>query len=70
MKSFIMSDDEVAEFHKWNDDHIKICSLNDGPTPAIGGALTYSFTPTGLGLVVEISCACGEKINVTNYDLW
>lgn len=37
---------------------------------AIGGAITYCFTPTGLGDCVEAVCACGEKINVTDYEGW
>jgi len=38
---------------------------------AIGGELTYSFTPTGLG-VVEVVTHGGtkEKLDVTDYDCW
>lgn len=37
---------------------------------AIGGAWTYSYTPTGLGTVVKVSCACGGEIDLTDYDSW
>ena len=37
---------------------------------AIGGATTYSFTPTSMGMIVEVSCACGAKKNVTDFDEW
>lgn len=37
---------------------------------AIGGAFTYSFTPTGLGIVTTIERADGEKLDFTDYDLW
>ena len=38
---------------------------------AIGGGLTYSFTPTSLGVVVEVTEAFTKKtINLTDYDSW
>lgn len=37
---------------------------------ASGGALTYSFTPTSLGVIVKLTCVCGDKIDVTRYDKW
>ena len=37
---------------------------------AIGGALTYSFTPTTLGVVVKLTCACGAEIDVSDYEGW
>lgn len=36
----------------------------------IGGRITYSFTPTSLGVVVTASCLCGKKLNVTDYESW
>lgn len=38
---------------------------------AIGGGLTYSFTPTGLGVVVEVTEYHTKKtINLTDYESW
>ncbi len=38
---------------------------------AAGGGLTYSFTPTGLGVVVEVTEYHTKKtINLTDYDSW
>lgn len=38
---------------------------------AIGGAYTYHFTPTSIGVIIEIeNTVTKEKINVTDYDLW
>jgi hypothetical protein len=31
---------------------------------------TISFTPTGLGDVVEVSCDCKKKCDVTEYEGW
>ena len=40
-------------------------------TGAIGGGLTYSFTPTsvGVGLIVKESLS-GETLDVTDYENW
>ena len=36
-----------------------------------GGAITYSFTPTSLGVAVVVRYALtNEELNVTDYDLW
>lgn len=43
-------------------------SVNKG---AIGGHISYTFTPTSLGNGVEIKCSiCGHKQNITDYDIW
>lgn len=36
----------------------------------LGGAYTYSFTPTSIGLVFKVVCSCGEKLDLTDYDSW
>jgi hypothetical protein len=36
---------------------------------AIGGHITYSFTPTSIGTVVKIHCI-GEELDVTEYETW
>lgn len=33
-------------------------------------SFTYSFTSTGIGEGVTISCHCGAKKNVTDYSSW
>lgn len=35
---------------------------------ACGGSLTYSFTPTTLGVVVKVKHANGNEIDLTDYD--
>lgn len=38
---------------------------------AIGGAYTWCYTGTSIGVVVTVECACGEKFDVSDYDnLW
>jgi hypothetical protein len=60
---------ELETYRQWYKLH-KCEFTKPGSTGAIGGRLTYSFTPTSLGSAVTIKCACGEKINVTDYENW
>jgi len=36
---------------------------------AIGGDLTYKFTPTGLGTILVVQ-SCGQELNLTDYASW
>ena len=73
---FTISDKQNTDIREWRNTHE--CTLRTSEhgvkdeiyVGAIGGAITYMFTPTGLGICVEAQCACGEKINVTDYDEW
>lgn len=38
---------------------------------AIGGGLTYSFTPTNLGMIIKVTEYYTKKsLNLTEYDGW
>ncbi len=37
---------------------------------AIGGAFTFEFTSTTIGMVSCVRCSCGEKLDVSDYDNW
>lgn len=37
---------------------------------AIGGSLTYEFTPTSIGLITRVRHANGEVFDYTDYDRW
>lgn len=43
-------------------------------TGAIGGGLTYEFTPTSIGMVTKVTWGKGtsweQSLDVTDYDLW
>ena len=58
-----MTLEELKEVHEHT------CSLNNN-IGTIGGRFTYAFTPTGLGEVFEVSCACGWKKDFTKYEEW
>lgn len=58
---------ETECLNKWLAEHTEACKM---PYGAIGGRYTYHITPTGIGTVTSVSCACGEKKDVTDYDSW
>jgi hypothetical protein len=37
---------------------------------AIGGELTYCFTPNSIGMSIEVIHADGEKLDLTDFDSW
>ncbi len=37
---------------------------------AIGGVTSFTFTPTGLGVIVKVRCGCGEEVDITDFDSW
>ncbi len=58
---FILSPAQVQKFSEWKKDKVL-------PSTTIGGAYTICFTPTGLGDFVEIRCADGTSLNLTDYE--
>lgn len=68
---FDLNDDQVHNFNVWLLEHDKKCkyahSENCG---AIGGRLTYKFTPTSLGIITTVDCVCGDKCELTDFDNW
>lgn len=70
-RGFGLSKEEQIKFNKWIQKHNKKCKYSDSmKTGAIGGRLTYMFTPTSLGVITKVKCACGEEIDLTDTDLW
>ena len=69
---------EQIALNEWNAEHRKTCSLlwhKDGtkvefPGGAMGGGLTYQFTPTGIGVAMSVKCHCGDECNITDFDSW
>lgn len=64
--SFHLTDEQSARIKTWERNH-RCPITNEG---AIGGKITYKFTPTSIGVAQGAKCACGEKINVTDYESW
>jgi len=68
---FNLSHKEREEFEIWNKKHKKKCKyckpINQ---TAIGGRLTYMFTPNGVGYTLVIKCKCGKEVDVTDNSCW
>lgn len=66
MGNFILSPEQDMEISEWRNNHD--CTQED--VGVIGGRITFCFTPTGLGVVKVIKCACGQRLDVTEYEEW
>ena len=58
----------VIEGDDWYKKHSKKCKIKK--KTAIGGRLTYSFTPTGIGCIVAVRCSCGRELDLTDWKNW
>lgn len=61
---FSVSKEQLRKLNAFSRKHV---SCQRG---AIGGAHTYEFSPTSLGVVVKLRCHCGKSIDVTDYCDW
>ena len=59
---FDLEGKQATKYYNWRMKHRK-CSSKVG---AAGGANSITFTPTGLGTIVEAKCICGKKLNLTD----
>lgn len=65
---FRLSDQDKTNYRKWLKDHNETCPIQyEG---AIGGKISFHFTPTGLGPVIKITCDCGEELDLTDVESW
>jgi len=63
---FSFTQKEQNTFDEWFRDHH--CTVQYGG--AIGGSITYTFTPNNIGVVSIVKCTCGAEKDVTDYDEW
>jgi hypothetical protein len=71
MKTFTITDEQEEKLNAWleqkrNERKASGKSLYEG---ASGGATTFKFTPTSLGLVTVVKY-WNEEINLTDYESW
>lgn len=65
---FKLSDQEALLAEAFEREHLACARAN--PT-AIGGHITYKFTPTSIGIGVTVKCTiCGKEENITDYGNW
>lgn len=70
--AFFLCKEQNEAIHTWMKEHDQARHIDPKRghrySGAIGGAYTFCFTPTSLGTVATVECACGEKFDVTDYD--
>lgn len=67
MITFTISALEESRIKEWQTEHNLKCKLRKRNKPA---SYSYIFIPTGIGNVIEVKCACGKSIDVTDVDNW
>ena len=70
MISFEITNEDELELKNWLDEHDKTCRFKERSSQgAAGGRLTYSFSPTNIGTMRKVSCACGIETTLGLKDL-
>ena len=59
--TFTIPEQEAEQVVEWVMKHT--CNVRNRYQGAIGGAITFSFTPTSIGEIVSVKCACGEEFH-------
>jgi hypothetical protein len=71
---FEIDAEQAAKIAAWSAEQDKKWAEQQGQREpyygAIGGELTYEFTPTSLGVVTKVKHATGVVLDVTDYDSW
>lgn len=63
----LLSDEQNITLNKWKMSQEKQYGVDN--IGAIGGAYTYSFTPTALGTIIKVSNAVTkQEIDLTDYE--
>lgn len=68
MVTFELTEEQTKVSDEFIQKHVSCARKH--PT-AIGGFITYHFTPTSVGTGCEIKCnVCNEKLDLTDYGIW
>jgi hypothetical protein len=60
-KTFTLTEEQMEKFNEWR-------KSKDLKQVAIGGAYTFCFTPTGIGIFETVKCIDGTELDLTEYD--
>ena len=64
---FEVSSIELENFKKWNLTH----KCHEKYHGAIGGYITWMFTPTSIGTIIKVNCSsCKHTEDISDYDNW
>ena len=68
-KSFKLTAKQYQKFKEWNAEQTKIMEDQKMTSGACGGANSFTFTPTSLGMIITVeNCITKQKIDLTEYD--
>lgn len=67
MKEFTITDNQMNKVNTWINQHRVHCGCLKEECDC---HITYSFTPTGIGVVIKIICACKRELDITDIDSW
>lgn len=62
---FTLDEKQYKKYLKWEKKIRK-----EMPDTAIGGYITFSFTPTGLGIITKVTSFSGKELDLTDIDSW
>lgn len=65
MITFQVDDEQTDKYLAWRDEHQKTCKLRPG---SIGDLFHFRICPTGIGNFISVHCACGEGLDLNDYD--
>lgn len=66
---FSITNEQKTALDSWYQEQRKKTDMDH--CGAIGGVLTYSFTPTTLGVVIKVTNNLnGETVDLSDYDSW
>lgn len=70
--SYPVTNKQAEQARVWEDAHDKAEHIPPGKkhrySGAIGGAYTWHFTSTSLGVITSLRCSCGVEVNLTDWD--
>ena len=61
---FELDEVQIKKYEKWKK---KLPKIDYG---AVGGCITFCFTPTGIGTMVKVKSDDGGEINLTDFENW
>lgn len=66
--NYEITEKQYKKYERWR----KAKKKKDGElyVGAIGGAYTFCFTPTGIGIIVTVKTSDGDELDLTDFDTW
>lgn len=71
--SFELAPSEITTLNEWVNEHNKTCKLgkdNASRSTVPDCKFSFTFRQNSIGVCSVVSCACGEKKDLTDTNLW